>query len=137
MALSSCMWCGVQASCLTDIQSTQRRRPVSHGFYSMCVPKYHILHSEESIGRLKTTRWESSTCRVASCRSNDTQTSGSSENNTGVWTEFVAETLLPTNQGKFRLRGYRHTVRWCWPLNEWIGHCFYYAYIYVTRRNAG
>lgn len=28
-----------------------------------------------------------------------------------VWTKFVAETLLPTGQGKFRLRGYRHTVR--------------------------
>jgi GTP cyclohydrolase II len=27
-----------------------------------------------------------------------------------VWTEFVAETLLPTNMGKFRLRGYRHTI---------------------------
>ena len=27
-----------------------------------------------------------------------------------VWTKFVAETLLPTAQGKFRLRGYRHTV---------------------------
>ncbi|PSC75354.1 GTP cyclohydrolase II [Micractinium conductrix] len=27
-----------------------------------------------------------------------------------VWTKFVAETLLPTKQGKFRLRGYRHTV---------------------------
>ena len=25
-------------------------------------------------------------------------------------TEFVAETLLPTRSGKFRLRGYRHTV---------------------------
>lgn len=25
-------------------------------------------------------------------------------------TEFVAETLLPTTKGKFRLRGYRHTV---------------------------
>ncbi|KAI7837493.1 hypothetical protein COHA_008684 [Chlorella ohadii] len=25
------------------------------------------------------------------------------------WTKFVAETLLPTQQGKFRLRGYRHT----------------------------
>jgi hypothetical protein len=28
-----------------------------------------------------------------------------------VWTTYVAETLLPTGQGKFRLRGYRHTVR--------------------------
>jgi hypothetical protein len=28
-------------------------------------------------------------------------------------TEFVAETLLPTRSGKFRLRGYRHTVRGC------------------------
>ncbi len=28
-----------------------------------------------------------------------------------IWTKFVAETLLPTGQGKFRLRGYRHTVR--------------------------
>jgi hypothetical protein len=28
----------------------------------------------------------------------------------GCATEFVAETLLPTRQGKFRLRGYRHTV---------------------------
>lgn len=27
-----------------------------------------------------------------------------------VWTEFVAETLLPTRQGNFRVRGYRHTV---------------------------
>lgn len=27
-----------------------------------------------------------------------------------VWTKFVAETLLPTGQGKFRLRGYRHTI---------------------------
>lgn len=27
-----------------------------------------------------------------------------------VQTRFVAETLLPTSQGKFRLRGYRHTV---------------------------
>lgn len=26
-------------------------------------------------------------------------------------TDFVAETLLPTASGKFRLRGYRHTVR--------------------------
>lgn len=25
-------------------------------------------------------------------------------------TEFVAETLLPTLSGKYRLRGYRHTV---------------------------
>lgn len=29
-------------------------------------------------------------------------------------TEFVAETLLPTRNGKFRLRGYRHTVSGCW-----------------------
>lgn len=119
--MASCMWCGVQASCLTDKHGTHRRRPVSHGFHSMCLPKYHILQAIESIDRLKITRWENSTCRVASCRSNDTETSGSGENN-AVWTEFVAETLLPTNQGKFRLRGYRHTVRW--PLlvtvNEWI-----------------
>lgn len=27
-----------------------------------------------------------------------------------ISTKFVAETLLPTVQGKFRLRGYRHTV---------------------------
>lgn len=27
-----------------------------------------------------------------------------------VWTKFVAETLLPTSYGKFRVRGYRHTV---------------------------
>lgn len=27
-----------------------------------------------------------------------------------VWTRFIAETLLPTRQGKFRLRGYRHTL---------------------------
>ena len=34
----------------------------------------------------------------------------SEEDRAGVRTKFVAETLLPTNQGKFRLRGYRHTV---------------------------
>ena len=28
-----------------------------------------------------------------------------------VSTTFVAETILPTSQGKFRLRGYRHSVR--------------------------
>jgi hypothetical protein len=33
------------------------------------------------------------------------------EDQPGVWTKFVAETLLPTKLGKFRLRGYRHTVR--------------------------
>lgn len=125
MALSSCMWGGVQASCLTDNQSvSQRRRHATHGFHNTSGVKYHIIHPEESIGRLKTTRSENSTCRVASCRSNDTQTSASGENSkNGIWTEFVAETLLPTNHGKFRLRGYRHTVRW-WclcSLNEWIG----------------
>jgi hypothetical protein len=36
-----------------------------------------------------------------------------------IWTKFVAETLLPTGQGKFRLRGYRHTVRFT------ICDCFY------------
>lgn len=119
MTLSSCLWSGVQASCLTDTQNvSQRRRLVSHGFHSICVPKYHIIHHEESFDRLKTTRWENSTCRVASCRSNDTQTSASRGDNNGIWTEFVAETLLPTNQGKFRLRGYRHTVRWCCLFSE-------------------
>lgn len=34
-------------------------------------------------------------------------------------TRFVAETLLPTEQGKFRLRGYRHTVRGCSFTNLW------------------
>ncbi|KAL6771179.1 hypothetical protein ACKKBF_B34255 [Auxenochlorella protothecoides x Auxenochlorella symbiontica] len=29
---------------------------------------------------------------------------------TQVWTTFVAETLLPTKRGKFKLRGYRHTT---------------------------
>ena len=38
-----------------------------------------------------------------------------------VWTKFVAETLLPTKQGKFRLRGYRHTVRgWAAGWAEWL-----------------
>jgi hypothetical protein len=37
------------------------------------------------------------------------ETSSSAEAD-AIWTEFVAETLLPTQQGKFRLRGYRHTV---------------------------
>lgn len=32
------------------------------------------------------------------------------QQNPQVWTKFVAETLLPTKLGKFRLRGYRHTV---------------------------
>lgn len=31
-------------------------------------------------------------------------------NDAHVHTEFIAETLLPTRHGKFRLRGYRHTV---------------------------
>ena len=43
-----------------------------------------------------------------------TQQLGSQDAQTDrVWTKFVAETLLPTKQGKFRLRGYRHTVRAC------------------------
>lgn len=43
-----------------------------------------------------------------------------------VWTKFVAETLLPTGQGKFRLRGYRHTVRCqaCGPCRLPIDHPF-------------
>jgi hypothetical protein len=39
-----------------------------------------------------------------------------------IWTKFVAETLLPTGQGKFRLRGYRHTVRFV------SRDCFYSNY---------
>lgn len=35
---------------------------------------------------------------------------GDNEYRTAARTDFVAETLLPTQQGKFRLRGYRHTV---------------------------
>ena len=27
-----------------------------------------------------------------------------------VCTDFIAETLLPTSSGKYRLRGYRHSV---------------------------
>ncbi len=34
-----------------------------------------------------------------------------------VRTEFVAETLLPTKHGRFRLRGYRHSVR-AGPLSQ-------------------
>jgi hypothetical protein len=32
-----------------------------------------------------------------------------------VKTRFIAETLLPTRHGKFRLRGYKHSVRQEWP----------------------
>ena len=31
-----------------------------------------------------------------------------------VKTRFIAETLLPTRHGKFRLRGYKHSVRQLW-----------------------
>lgn len=30
---------------------------------------------------------------------------------TKVVTKFIAETLLPTRHGRFRLRGYKHSVR--------------------------
>ena len=33
-------------------------------------------------------------------------------------TEFVAETLLPTLTGKYRLRGYRHTVIFLYPMTS-------------------
>lgn len=108
---ASCVWCGVQASCLShDTQGTQRKRTVSHWPY---LTKNRIACLDETfIDRLKTTRSEQSTCRVASCPSNNTETSASDDGDEhAVWTEYVAETLLPTNQGKFRLRGYRHTVR--------------------------
>jgi hypothetical protein len=47
----------------------------------------------------------------AYCTASDTTDASSSR----IWshnTVFVAETLLPTRNGKYRLRGYRHTVRW-------------------------
>lgn len=34
-----------------------------------------------------------------------------SEKDEQVKTRFIAETLLPTKHGKFRLRGYKHSVR--------------------------
>lgn len=39
-------------------------------------------------------------------------------------TTFVAETLLPTRNGKYRLRGYRHTVRraLAWPVRTCRAH---------------
>lgn len=39
------------------------------------------------------------------------ENAGDSSKLIGVETRFVAETLLPTRLGKFRLRGYLHTVR--------------------------
>lgn len=41
---------------------------------------------------------------------NGTSSSGDGENEELTTTTFVAETTLPTTQGKFRLRGYRHSV---------------------------
>eukprot|EP00890_Picochlorum_soloecismus_P006234 jgi/Picsp_1/6611/NSC_03954-R1_gtp cyclohydrolase ii len=74
-------------------------------------PKYNIILS------ISNQRTECR-CRAASrpeyngaCDSSGTpnKRNPSAETDT-IWTEFVAETLLPTQQGKFRLRGYRHTV---------------------------
>lgn len=45
-----------------------------------------------------------------SIEASDEEQEGCSVEDESVWTKFVAETLLPTTQGKFRLRGYRHTV---------------------------
>ncbi len=39
-------------------------------------------------------------------------------------TEFVAETLLPTRTGKYRLRGYRHTVRLACKMSSFGFHTF-------------
>ncbi|PNH01452.1 Riboflavin biosynthesis protein RibBA, partial [Tetrabaena socialis] len=38
------------------------------------------------------------------------QTASSSVDEGQVVTKFIAETLLPTRHGKFRLRGYKHSI---------------------------
>lgn len=40
-----------------------------------------------------------------------TQSSSERGREEAVKTRFIAETLLPTRHGKFRLRGYKHSVR--------------------------
>lgn len=46
-----------------------------------------------------------------------------------VLTKFVAETLLPTKYGKFRLRGYKHSVR----LGRQAGSTCRRAYLWPER----
>lgn len=119
MGASTCLWCGAHASGFLDKAGMYPKRFFSQGHHRVYIQNEskHQIFPGDIIGRLNTTRLDHATCRGASCRSNETQASGSgdSEEST-VWTEFVAETLLPTNHGKFRLRGYRHTVRGAWLL---------------------
>lgn len=49
--------------------------------------------------------------KTATTAGDDDDDDGRTSNMDGVETRFVAETLLPTRLGKFRLRGYLHTVR--------------------------
>jgi hypothetical protein len=55
-------------------------------------------------------------CRAARDKARDTEIRGVEQPelirppDRLVWTKFVAETLLPTSYGRFRVRGYRHTV---------------------------
>ena len=55
----------------------------------------------------------SSSLRTTPATTSTTSSGGDPSSNLidGVETRFVAETLLPTRLGKFRLRGYLHTVR--------------------------
>lgn len=62
---------------------------------------------DQRLKRFHSTKW----CRSVTCSAGGTEASSLPDDEKSVWTEFVAETLLPTNHGKFRLRGYRHTVR--------------------------
>ena len=39
-------------------------------------------------------------------------------------TQFIAETLLPTSSGKFRLRGYRHTIQLVRLALVWAATCW-------------
>jgi hypothetical protein len=50
-------------------------------------------------------------CRSVAVSQNGAAVEPPATGSAGPNTVFVAETLLPTRQGKFRLRGYRHKVR--------------------------
>lgn len=87
------------------------RRPAPCSNYKYDVITSPILDDGAMGHQRPKTLQSTKRCRSVTCSAGGAEASSSPDDEKSIWTEFVAETLLPTNQGKFRLRGYRHTVR--------------------------
>lgn len=104
---------GALISCPNRIDAS--RRHGSLGLYMRAPQHFDYFLLRESKSQCKSYSGKLA-CRAARDKARDKEIRGVEQPelirppDRLVWTKFVAETLLPTSYGRFRVRGYRHTM---------------------------